>query len=161
MHKVRENYMFGKKTAVIYFSRSGVTKGIVDNFPLEEGDRVIELIPSVPYPKSYFKTLARAKAEIEGNVSVDLENPKQDLRGFERILIGFPIWFWTCPKAVTSFISENNLKGKTIYPFCTSGGIQITEAVDEIKRTAEGAIVKKGIRFKRYSEDTLIRLLEQ
>ena len=161
MHKLRENYMFGKKTAVIYFSRSGVTKGIVDNFPLEEGDRVIELIPSVPYPKSYFKTLARAKAEIEGNVSVDLENPKQDLRGFERILIGFPIWFWTCPKAVTSFISENNLKGKTIYPFCTSGGIQITEAVDEIKRTAEGAIVKKGIRFKRYSEDTLIRLLEQ
>ena len=161
MHKVRENYMFGKKTAVIYFSRSGVTKGIVDNFPLEEGDRVIELIPSVPYPKSYFKTLARAKAEIEGNVSVDLENPKQDRRGFERILIGFPIWFWTCPKAVTSFISENNLKGKTIYPFCTSGGIQITEAVDEIKRTAEGAIVKKGIRFKRYSEDTLIRLLEQ
>ena len=153
--------MLGKKTAVIYFSRSGVTKGIVDNFPLEEGDRVIELIPSVPYPKSYFKTLARAKAEIEGNVSVDLENPKQDLRGFERILIGFPIWFWTCPKAVTSFISENNLKGKTIYPFCTSGGIQITEAVDEIKRTAEGAIVKKGIRFKRYSEDTLIRLLEQ
>ena len=153
--------MFGKKTAVIYFSRSGVTKGIVERFPLEEGDRVIELIPSVPYPKSYFKTLARAKAEIEGNVSVDLENAKQDLGNYERILIGFPIWFWTCPKAVTSFISENNLKGKTIYPFCTSGGIQITEAVDEIKRTADGAIVKKGIRFKKYSEDTLLKLLEQ
>lgn len=153
--------MLGKKTAVIYFSRSGVTKGIVERFPLEEGDRVIELIPSVPYPKSYFKTLARAKAEIEGNVSVDLENAKQDLGNYERILIGFPIWFWTCPKAVTSFISENNLKGKTIYPFCTSGGIQITEAVDEIKRTADGAIVKKGIRFKKYSEDTLLKLLEQ
>ena len=153
--------MLGKKTAVIYFSRSGVTKGIVERFPLEEGDRVIELIPSVPYPKSYFKTLARAKAEIEGNVSVDLENAKQDLGNYERILIGFPIWFWTCPKAVASFISENNLKGKTIYPFCTSGGIQITEAVDEIKRTADGAIVKKGIRFKKYSEDTLLKLLEQ
>ena len=153
--------MFGKKTAVIYFSRSGVTRGIAEQFPLEEGDRIIEIVPSVPYPKSYFKTLARAKAEIEGNVSVDLENPKQDLALYDMILIGFPIWFWTCPKAVTSFISENNLKGKTIYPFCTSGGIQITEAVDEIKRTAEGAIVKKGIRFKRYSEDTLIRLLEQ
>ena len=153
--------MLGKKTAVIYFSRSGVTKGIAEQFPLEEGDRMIEIIPSVPYPKSYFKTLARAKAEIEGNVSVDLENAKQDLALYERILIGFPIWFWTCPKAVTSFISENNLKGKTIYPFCTSGGIQITEAVDEIKRTADGAIVKKGIRFKKYSEDTLLKLLEQ
>ena len=153
--------MFGKKTAVIYFSRSGVTRGIAEQFPLEEGDRIIEIVPSVPYPKSYFKTLARAKAEIEGNVSVDLENPKQDLALYDMILIGFPIWFWTCPKAVTSFISENNLKGKTIYPFCTSGGIQITEAVDEIKRTADGAIVKKGIRFKKYSEDTLLKLLEQ
>ena len=122
---------------------------------------MIEIIPSVPYPKSYFKTLARAKAEIEGNVSVDLENAKQDLALYERILIGFPIWFWTCPKAVTSFISENNLKGKTIYPFCTSGGIQIDEAVDEIKRNAEGAIVKKGKRFRKYSEDALIKWLEQ
>ena len=153
--------MFGKKTAVIYFSRSGVTKGIAEQFPLEEGDRMIEIIPSVPYPKSYFKTLARAKAEIEGNVSVDLENAKQDLALYERILIGFPIWFWTCPKAVTSFISENNLKGKTIYPFCTSGGIQIDEAVDEIKRNAEGAIVKKGKRFRKYSEEALTKWLEQ
>lgn len=153
--------MFGKKTAVIYFSRSGVTKGLVEKFPLEEGDRTIELIPSVPYPKSYFKTLARAKAEIEGNVSVDLENAKQNLRDYERILIGFPIWFWTCPKAVTSFIKENNLKGKTIYPFCTSGGIDITEAVDEIKRTAEGAVVKKGKRFRKYSEEAVLEWLEQ
>ena len=153
--------MFGKKTAVIYFSRSGVTKGLVEKFPLEEGDRTIELIPSVPYPKSYFKTLARAKAEIEGNVSVDLENAKQNLRDYERILIGFPIWFWTCPKAVTSFIKENNLKGKTIYPFCTSGGIDITEAVDEIKRTAEGAVVKKGQRFRKYSEEAVLEWLEQ
>lgn len=153
--------MFGKKTAVIYFSHTGVTKKLVGQFPLEEGDRTIELIPSVPYPKSYFKTLARAKAEIEGNVSVDLENAKQDLRDFDRILVGFPIWFWTCPKAVTSFLSENDVRGKTIYPFCTSGGIQITEAVDEIKRTVDGATVKRGRRFKRYSESELKEWLDQ
>ena len=153
--------MFGKKTAVIYFSHTGVTKSLVEKFPLEEGDRTIELIPSAPYPKSYFKTLARAKAEIEGNVSVDLEHPKQDLKGYDQILIGFPIWFWTCPKAVTSFLSENNVKGLTIYPFCTSGGIQIDEAVDEIRRNAEGAVVKKGMRFKKYSEDALAKWLDQ
>ena len=153
--------MFGKKTAVIYFSHTGVTKSLVEKFPLEEGDRTIELIPSAPYPKSYFKTLARAKAEIEGNVSVDLEHPKQDLKRYDQILIGFPIWFWTCPKAVTSFLSENNVKGLTIYPFCTSGGIQIDEAVDEIRRNAEGAVVKKGMRFKKYSEDALAKWLDQ
>lgn len=153
--------MLGKKTAVVYFSRSGVTRGIVEKFPLEEGDRTIELIPSKPYPKSYFKTLARAKVEIEGGADVEIENGKQDLALYDRILIGFPIWFWTCPKIITSFIRENDLKGKTIYPFCTSGGIDITEAVDEIKRNAEGATVKRGQRFKKYSEAVLTEWLDQ
>ena len=153
--------MFGKKTAVIYFSHTGVTKTLVEKFPLEDGDCTIELIPSVPYPKSYFKTLARAKAEIEGNVSVDLDNPKHNFRDYDRILVGFPIWFWTCPKAIPSYLSENNLKGKTIYPFCTSGGIQIGEAESEIRRNAEGATIKKGKRFKKYSEEALEEWLDQ
>ena len=153
--------MFGKKTAVIYFSRSGVTRSLVEKFPLEEGDRTIELIPSDPYPKSYFKTLARAKVEIEGNADVGLENGKQDLGLYNRILIGFPIWFWTCPKIIKSFLVANDLRGMTIYPFCTSGGIDITEAVDEIKRNADGAIVKKGMRFRKYSEEALKKWLEQ
>ncbi len=153
--------MFGMKTAVVYFSRSGVTKGLVEKFPLEEGDRTIEIIPSEPYPKSYFKTLARAKVEIEGGADVEIEHPKQDLGTYERILIGFPIWFWTCPKVINAFLKANDLQGKTIYPFCTSGGIDITEAVDEIKRNAEGATVKKGRRFRKYSEDALREWLEQ
>lgn len=153
--------MFGKKTAVVFFSRSGVTRSLVEKFPLEEGDRTIELIPSDPYPKSYFKTLARAKVEIEGNADVGLENGKQDLGLYDRILIGFPIWFWTCPKIIKSFLTENDLRGMTIYPFCTSGGIDITEAVDEIKRNADGATVKKGMRFRKYSEEVLKKWLDQ
>ncbi len=153
--------MLGKKTAVVYFSRSGVTRSLVEKFPLEEGDRTIELIPSDPYPKSYFKTLARAKVEIEGNADVGLENAKQDLGQYDRILLGFPIWFWTCPKIIKTFLNENDLRGKTIYPFCTSGGIDITEAVDEIKRTAAGATVMKGKRFKKYSDDTLMEWLQE
>ena len=154
--------MLGKKTAVIYFSHTGVTKSLVEKFPLEEGDKVIELIPAEPYPKSYFKTLARAKVEIEGGVEVKIENGKMDLGLYDRILLGFPIWFWTCPKIIKTFITENDLRGKTIYPFCTSGGIDITEAVDEIKRNADGAIVKKGMRFKKkYSEKALKEWLEQ
>jgi flavodoxin len=153
--------MLGKKTAVIYFSHTGVTKSLVEKFPLEEGDRTIELIPSDPYPKSYFKTLARAKVEIEGNADVGLENGKMDLGLYDRILLGFPIWFWTCPKIIKTFITENDLRGKTIYPFCTSGGIDITEAVDEIKRNADGATVKKGMRFRKYSEEALKKWLDQ
>ena len=153
--------MFGKKTAVVFFSRSGVTRSLVEKFPLEEGDRTIELIPSDPYPKSYFKTLARAKVEIEGNADVGLENGKQDLGLYDRILIGFPIWFWTCPKIIKSFLVANDLRGMTIYPFCTSGGIDITEAVDEIKRNADGATVKKGMRFRKYSEEVLKKWLDQ
>jgi flavodoxin len=153
--------MLGKKTAVIYFSHTGVTKSLVEKFPVEEDDKVIELIPAEPYPKSYFKTLARAKVEIEGGVEVKIENGKQDLKDYDRILIGFPIWFWTCPKIISDFVSENDFKDKTIYPFCTSGGIDITEAVDEIRRRADGADVKPGKRFRKYSEKAFAGWLEQ
>ena len=78
--------MFGKKTAVIYFSHTGVTKKLVEKFPLEEGDKAIELIPSVPYPKSYFKTLARAKAEIEGK-TYDVESVNFLIEKGENIVV--------------------------------------------------------------------------
>ena len=134
--------MLGKKTAVIYFSHTGVTRELVGKFPVEEGDRIIEIVPSVPYPKSFFKTLARAKAEIEGNVPVDLENGKADLANYDRILIGFPIWWGDKPMPVYTFIDSYDFKDKNIIPFCTHEGSGFcgTQGMDKT-----GAKILKGL----------------
>ena len=153
------------KKLVAYFSASGVTANAAKALASAANASIYEIKPKIPYTNAdldWRNSKSRSSVEMKDKTSrPQLADNNANIAVYDTIFIGFPIWFWTCPKAVTSFISENNLKGKTIYPFCTSGGIQIDEAVDEIKRTAEGATVKKGKRFRKYSEDALIKWLEQ
>ena len=153
------------KKLVAYFSASGVTANAAKALASAANASIYEIKPKIPYTNAdldWRNSKSRSSLEMKDKTSrPQLADNNANIAVYDTIFIGFPIWFWTCPKAVTSFISENNLKGKTIYPFCTSGGIQIDEAVDEIKRTAEGATVKKGKRFRKYSEDALIKWLEQ
>ena len=46
------------------------------------------------------------------------------------------------------FLESYNLQGKTIVPFCTSGGSEISGSMKEVKDVAKGAKVVKG--FDRY-----------
>ena len=50
------------------------------------------------------------------------------------VFIGFPIWWDLAPTAVNTFIESNNLQGKTVIPFATSGGSTISNSVKELKK---------------------------
>lgn len=36
-------------------------------------------------------------------------------------MIGFPVWWYTAPTIINTFIESLDLIGKTLIPFCTSG----------------------------------------
>ena len=46
-----------------------------------------------------------------------------------------------------TFFESYDLSGKTIIPFCTSGGSGISTSVDEIKSLAKDSTVENGKRF--------------
>ena len=45
---------------------------------------------------------------------------------------------------IRTFLETYNLKGKTVVPFCTSGGSGISGSIEDIKESAKGAKVVKG-----------------
>lgn len=45
---------------------------------------------------------------------------------------------------IRTFLESYNLKGKTIVPFCTSGGSGISGSMQGIRASAKGAKVAKG-----------------
>lgn len=45
-----------------------------------------------------------------------------NLENYDTIFIGYPLWWYDLPVPVYSFLEENNLAGKRIYPFVTHGG---------------------------------------
>lgn len=140
------------KTIIVYFSKSGRTKRTAEKIAAVTGSDLYEIQTRKKYPSNYFKTLGIARAELKRNEYPELAG-RPDLSGYDRILLGFPIWFGTCPMAVLSFVKETSLEGKVIYPFCTSGASGCDKAGASISAAAAGAKVQRGRKANKVSEE--------
>ena len=49
-------------------------------------------------------------------------NKVPNIVDYDTVILGFPVWWYTAPTIINTFIEENNLEGKNIYVFVTSGG---------------------------------------
>ncbi|WP_443653307.1 flavodoxin, partial [Dialister hominis] len=63
-----------------------------------------------------------------------IEGGAFNLSGYDRVYIGFPIWWYTAPRVIQSFIETNDLSGKEIYLFATSGGSDAAKALSDMKK---------------------------
>ena len=110
-----------KRTITIVFSKTGVTKKAARRVADLAGSDLMEIRTVKRYPESYAATVVVAKKEqLLGELPELKEYP--DLAGYDRILLGFPVWWFTCPQAVAGFAAHYDLTGKTLLPFCTHGG---------------------------------------
>ena len=76
--------------------------------------------------------------------SVEMNNPKArpeikavsvNVRQYDYIFLGYPIWWNLAPRTVNSFIEAANLAGKTVIPFATSGSSTIANSVAVLKKS--------------------------
>ena len=81
----------------------------------------------------------------------------ENLEDYDVIFIGYPIWWGTIPKIINTFLDTYDLSGKTIMPFCTSGGSGISTSVSAIKNACPNADVKTGFRGTSGTTSTQIR----
>ena len=44
------------------------------------------------------------------------------IRMYDEVILGTPVWWYTFAPAMHTFLKENDLSGKTVYPFATNGG---------------------------------------
>lgn len=63
-----------------------------------------------------------------------LKEPKTDLSAYDTVYIGFPIWWGVAPHAVNTFIESNDLAGKQLVIFATSGGSGLSPAVHDLQK---------------------------
>lgn len=75
-----------------------------------------------PYPDNYNEHIEQARREFDNNTLPALQDTIENLRDFDVIYLGYPIWLGEMPSPVRTFLSDNDLSNKTIAPFITSGG---------------------------------------
>lgn len=136
---------------IAYFSITGSTAQMADFISANTGGAMFELVPVKPYVDEdldYNASNCRAKTEVnDPNARVKIYEVPSNMDDFDVIYLGYPIWFNSAPKIIHTFLENVDLSGKTIIPFCTSGGSSIEQSIKDIKPLVKDAKWKSGKRF--------------
>lgn len=137
-----------KKVLVVYFSATGNTKSAAQKIKKATGGTLYQIKAADPYTKedlNYDNDDCRANVEQkDGTVRPEIKGKVKNIRKYDLIYVGYPIWWSKEPMIIRTFLESYNLKGKKIVPFCTSGGSGISGSMKGIKAAAKGAKVQKG-----------------
>lgn len=147
----------GDKALVVYFSCTGNTKSMAQEIAAQTNADLFEILPEQPYTQedlNYQNDACRANQEMnDASARPAIESRIENLSDYDTIYIGYPIWWGTLPRILNTFFDTYDLSGKTILPFCTSGGSSILESVSAIREAEPEADVREGLRVSSGSAD--------
>lgn len=127
------------KILICYFSATGKTKVVAHNIAKAIGGDLFGIVPSIKYTENdldWEDKTSRSSIEMDNiNSRPKILNKVENIDNYNTILIGYPIWWYTAPRIINTFIEENNLKNKKIYLFATSGGSGIEKSLSDLKDT--------------------------
>lgn len=106
---------------------------------------VHEIVAADPYPEAYDPTVARNSAEQERDARPAIANPPPDVRGYDTVLIGSPVWNVRAPMIMSTFIESVDLTGTTILPFVTFAVSGMSGIDDDYGRALPGCDVRAGL----------------
>lgn len=136
------------KTLVAFFSASGNTKRVAEKLAAAIDSDLYEIKPAVPYTSADLNWRDRhSRSSVEMNdpsSRPELTDYHANIAGYDRIFLGFPIWWYTAPTVVRSFLESYDFTGKTIILFATSGGSGLGKTAKELASSCPGAAIEDG-----------------
>ena len=136
------------KTLVAYFSASGVTKRVAQNLAVAAEADIYEIRPAVPYTSAGLNWMdknSRSTIESKDRSSrPELADKDADIAAYDRVFVGFPIWWYTAPAIIKTFLESYDFSGKTIVLFATSGGSGLGNTAKDLEQSCPEAVIKEG-----------------
>ena len=140
------------KTLVAYFSASGVTEKVAKNLAESIGADIFEIVPEKRYTNAdldWRNEKSRSSVEMHDLAfRPPISSKVDDMAQYDVVFIGYPIWWYREPTIIDTFAESYDFGGKTIIPFATSGGSDMSGSEDNIAKLAKGAKVLKGKKFR-------------
>ena len=126
------------KKLIVYFTAGGVTEKAALQLAKAAGGETYRIKPLHPYTKEdldWRNKSSRNSIEMQNPSSrPEIEKDWPDMKSYDLIYVGFPIWWGVAPRPVNTFIESHDLKDMTLVPFATSGGSGISNSVNELKK---------------------------
>lgn len=119
---------------IAYFSATGNTAEVAEHIAQATGGELFELIPSDPYTSedlNYNDDNSRVVYEHEHpeaqNIALEAATV-DNWDEYDTVFVGYPIWWHEAAWPIHEFITANDFTGKTVIPFCTSGGSDLGDS---------------------------------
>ena len=113
------------KKLIVYFTAGGVTEKAALQLAKAAGGETYRIKPIHPYTKEdldWRNKSSRSSIEMQDPSSrPEIEKDWPDVKSYDIIYIGFPIWWGVAPRPVNTFIESQNLSGKKRRLFASSG----------------------------------------
>lgn len=128
---------FGSNRCLVaYFSATGNTRAVATMLSQVMNADLWEIVPAEPYTEADLNW-----RDKQSRSSLEMSDPEErpmikmctDIRPYDTIFVGYPIWWNTCPRIIDSWIENNDLTGKVLIPFATSGSSSIENSVKYLR----------------------------
>ena len=133
------------KVLVVYFSHTGNTENVANFIHEALGGDIVKLEPVNAYTDDYNTLLDVAQEEQRNDARPEIATQIDNIDEYDTIFLGYPNWWGDMPMIIYSFLDEYDLSGKTIAPFCTSGGSGLSGTPRTIQSEEPNATVTEGL----------------
>jgi len=108
------------KSLVVYYSFTGKTRLAAQAIAEALNATLVEVEERRPVPMPFVYVSGGFRAFM--NWGSKIKPLDVDLKQYERIIIGSPMWAYRPAPAINSFIYQTNFEGRSVIPFFTMGG---------------------------------------
>lgn len=98
-----------------------------------------------PYSSNMGVSVNQGQKENREKARPALVTRVPNMEKYDVVFVGFPTWWYDMPMAMYTFFETYDLSGKTIVPFCTSGGSGFSNTVKTIRELEPKATVREGL----------------
>lgn len=136
---------------VAYFSATNTTKGVAEKIAVSTGGTLYSITPAQPYTSAdlnYSDRNSRStKEQNDPTARPEISGSVENMEQYDIVFIGYPIWWAEAPKIIYTFLESYDFSGKTIIPFCTSGGSGVGNSANNLHGSASGATWLDGTKL--------------
>ncbi|MBR3165002.1 MAG: NAD(P)H-dependent oxidoreductase [Lachnospiraceae bacterium] len=155
-----------EKVLVAVFSASGATKRVGEEIARIARADFYEIVPRELYTGADLNWMnKKSRSSVEMNdpsARPEIAGNALDMAEYDTVIIGFPIWWGIAPRIIETFLESYDFSGKTIIPFCTSGGSGVGRSDTALhKNVSDDVRWAKGRQINRPKEAEIRRFLDE
>lgn len=141
----------GGKVLVVVFSATGTTKGVAEKIATIEKAELYEIKAAEEYTSADLNWndsgSRTTREQNDKSARPEIGSERISVEGYDKIYVGFPIWWGEEPRIMDTFAESYDFDGITMIPFCTSGSSGIGSSGENLAQRAGSGNWLEGKRF--------------